>query len=182
MKPFASRSPCQQSSMFTYMYPASFMPLVTMASAVSRIICSLTLHANLFQLFQPICGVLARPSNFCACATPVPSAISSARAMTVFILNSPESREFRSAGILPAEGLAQRRHGLIPRLIFAFQRLDRGLGNAHAEFAIGLELLFVEELVGGSLVGEVGIAAPVRDGVGVHTGDRRGLQVQQDAL
>src|SRR5436190_20011168 len=158
------------------------MPLETMASAVSRIICSFTLQANLFQLFQPICGVLARPSNFCACAAPVPSAINSARVMTVFILNSPESREFQSAGILPAEGLAQRRHGLIPWLVFALQRLDGGLGNPHAELAIGLELLFVEELVGGSLIGEVGIAAPVRDGVGVHAGDRCGLQVQQDAL
>src|SRR3954463_15039680 len=37
-----------------------------MASAVSRIRRSSILQANLFQLFQPICGVLARPSAFCA--------------------------------------------------------------------------------------------------------------------
>src|SRR3954468_24423933 len=66
MKPRASRSPCQQSSMLTYWYPAAFMPVETMASAVSRIICSFTLQPNLFQLFQPSAGVLERPSNFCA--------------------------------------------------------------------------------------------------------------------
>ena len=60
---------------------------------------------ELFQLFQPICGVFARPSNFCACAAPVPSAISSARVMTVFILNSPnrvnsERREFYQPNVL----------------------------------------------------------------------------------
>src|SRR5215213_1978951 len=37
------------------------MPLVTIASAISLISFSLTLQANLFQLFQPIGGVLARP-------------------------------------------------------------------------------------------------------------------------
>ncbi len=37
------------------------MPVATIASAVSRTICSLTLQANLFQLFQPIGGVSARP-------------------------------------------------------------------------------------------------------------------------
>src|SRR5688572_13706956 len=42
------------------------MPLATIASAVSRISCSLTLQPNLFQLFQPICGVFASPSNFWA--------------------------------------------------------------------------------------------------------------------
>src|SRR5271165_289130 len=40
------------------------MPLVTMASAVSRINDSLTRPWNLFQLFQPICGVRASCSNF----------------------------------------------------------------------------------------------------------------------
>src|SRR5688572_22456852 len=44
------------------------MPLATIASAVSRINCSLTLQPNLFQLFQPICGVFASPSNFWATA------------------------------------------------------------------------------------------------------------------
>src|ERR1035438_4586596 len=37
------------------------MPVLTMASAASRIRLSLTLHANLFQLFQPIGGVRAKP-------------------------------------------------------------------------------------------------------------------------
>src|ERR1043166_8918692 len=37
------------------------MPLVTIASAISLMSFSLTLQPNLFQLFQPIGGVLARP-------------------------------------------------------------------------------------------------------------------------
>src|SRR4051794_5364560 len=43
------------------MYPASRMPDFTIASAISRIIGSLTWFRNLFQLFQPIGGVLASP-------------------------------------------------------------------------------------------------------------------------
>src|SRR3954453_13144960 len=43
------------------MYPASRMPDFTIASAISRIIGSLTWLRNLFQLFQPIGGVLASP-------------------------------------------------------------------------------------------------------------------------
>src|SRR4051794_3698757 len=37
------------------------MPEAAIASAVSRTVCSFTLQANLFQLFQPIGGVRARP-------------------------------------------------------------------------------------------------------------------------
>src|ERR1041385_2346712 len=37
------------------------MPLVTIASAISLMSFSLTLQPNLFQLFQPIGGVFARP-------------------------------------------------------------------------------------------------------------------------
>src|SRR5579872_4956875 len=37
------------------------MPLLTMPSAISRTILSLTWLRNLFQLFQPMGGVLARP-------------------------------------------------------------------------------------------------------------------------
>jgi hypothetical protein len=37
------------------------MPLETMASAISRTDLSSTLPANLFQLFQPMGGVLAKP-------------------------------------------------------------------------------------------------------------------------
>src|SRR5438309_11384238 len=61
MFPDESRLTCQQSSMLMYRYPALFMPLATIASAISLINCSLTLHPNLFQLFQPIGGVRASP-------------------------------------------------------------------------------------------------------------------------
>src|ERR1035441_6286457 len=37
------------------------MPVLTMASAISRTILSLTWLRNLFQLFQPMGGVLAMP-------------------------------------------------------------------------------------------------------------------------
>src|SRR5579885_1318045 len=42
------------------------MPEETMASAISRTILSLTWLRNLFQLFQPMGGVLARPLLFTA--------------------------------------------------------------------------------------------------------------------
>src|SRR5436305_15287299 len=58
--PLASRFTCQQSSMLTYTYPASFMPDFTMASAMPLIMSSLTLQANLFHEFQPMGGVRAR--------------------------------------------------------------------------------------------------------------------------
>src|SRR5215831_2974002 len=61
MKPFSSRLTCQQSSITTFWYPASFIPLETIASAMDLIISSLTLQPNLFQLFQPIGGVSATP-------------------------------------------------------------------------------------------------------------------------
>src|SRR6266536_673180 len=60
MLAFASRLTCQQSSMFTYTYPASFMPDFTTASAMPLIKSSLTLQANLFHEFQPMGGVSAR--------------------------------------------------------------------------------------------------------------------------
>ena len=43
---------------------------LTMASAVSLIRFSLTLQAKLFQLFHPMGGVRASPSNFWAWALP----------------------------------------------------------------------------------------------------------------
>src|SRR5438270_10781157 len=61
MFPCLSRDTCQQSSMTMYWYPASFIPLVTIASAMDLIMSSLTLQPNLFQLFQPIGGVSATP-------------------------------------------------------------------------------------------------------------------------
>src|SRR5208283_2806210 len=60
MLPCASRLTCQQSSMLTYTYPASFIPDLTIASAMSLIMSSRTLQANLFHEFQPIGGVRAR--------------------------------------------------------------------------------------------------------------------------
>src|SRR5208282_5578542 len=60
MLPLASRLTCQQSSITTYWYPASFIPDFTIASAICLIVSSLTLQANLFQLFHPIGGVAAR--------------------------------------------------------------------------------------------------------------------------
>src|SRR5882757_1548235 len=42
------------------------MPLLTTASAISRMSLSLTLHPNLFQLFHPIGGVGARDADVCA--------------------------------------------------------------------------------------------------------------------
>src|SRR5712692_1004817 len=70
MLPAASRLTCQQSSMTTYSYPASFMPLLTRASAADLTRSSLTLQAKRFQLFQPIGGVRARPfSRACAGGT-----------------------------------------------------------------------------------------------------------------
>ena len=53
-----------------------------------------------------------------------------------------------------------------------FSALDRGLRDGHAELAVSLELLFIEELVGRSLVREFGVAPPVRHRIGVHAGDR----------
>src|SRR5580704_11735898 len=60
MLALASRLTCQQSSMLTYTYPASFIPDLTTASAMLLIMSSLTLQANLFHEFQPIGGVSAR--------------------------------------------------------------------------------------------------------------------------
>src|SRR6266542_5713689 len=58
---FASRETCQQSSITTYWYPTSFIPDLTIASAMPRTNSSLTLQANLFQVFQPMGGVSAKP-------------------------------------------------------------------------------------------------------------------------
>src|SRR5579864_896933 len=69
MFPCLSRETCQQSSITTYWYPASFMPDFTIPSAMLLIRSSLTLQANLFQLFHPMGGVSARfaeGAEFCA--------------------------------------------------------------------------------------------------------------------
>src|ERR1041385_9024231 len=61
------------------------MPLVTIASAISLISFSLTLQANLFQLFQPIGGVLARPLS-CAAALDEQQTKNKRRVNRVFIM------------------------------------------------------------------------------------------------
>ena len=48
------------------MYPASRIPLATIELAVCSTKVSLMFEANVFQVFQPIGGVMARPSNFLA--------------------------------------------------------------------------------------------------------------------
>src|ERR1035437_6264050 len=62
------------------------MPLVAIASAVSRINCSLMLPANLFQLFQPIGGVRASPVNFCAWTLTPTKAASASRMAVIFFM------------------------------------------------------------------------------------------------
>src|SRR5215813_2871233 len=55
------------------------MPEATIASAVARTVSSFTLHANLFQLFQPIGGVSASPFGPLLTASCVVSARAGAR-------------------------------------------------------------------------------------------------------
>src|ERR1017187_931868 len=61
MLPLASRPLVQPSSTTMYWYPALAMPLDTMASAIPRTVASSNTSWNLFQLFQPMGGVRARP-------------------------------------------------------------------------------------------------------------------------
>lgn len=51
--PSGERFSIQQSSMLTYLYPASRRPLETIASAISRTRVSLMSHLNVFQEDQP---------------------------------------------------------------------------------------------------------------------------------
>ena len=62
--PFASRDTCQQSSIVTYWYPASRIPLAAIASATSRMSFALTSQPKWFQLFHPIGGVRASPLSW----------------------------------------------------------------------------------------------------------------------
>src|SRR6185312_974810 len=66
--PLASRGPSHVSSILMYTYPASRMPLDTIASATPRTTSSETLPANLFQLFQPMGGVRASPLSGTSCS------------------------------------------------------------------------------------------------------------------
>ena len=49
-----------------YLYPTSFIPEETITSATSFTNCSSIFIWKVFQLFHPIGGVRASPSNFCA--------------------------------------------------------------------------------------------------------------------
>src|SRR3990167_2150385 len=59
--PLLSLLTCQQSSRLIYSYPAACISLETIASVISLTICSEILQPNLFQGFQPIEGVNAKP-------------------------------------------------------------------------------------------------------------------------
>src|SRR5689334_12730350 len=85
------------------------MPLVTIASAMSLISFSLTLQANLFQLFQPIGGVLARPLS-CALALDQQQAKTKTTAISVFIVVLCE-RDVSHKGT-KEDTKAQRKNGL----------------------------------------------------------------------
>src|ERR1700677_975088 len=61
------------------------MPLATIASAVSRTRASLQLPANVFQVFQPMGGVRASPSNFSALALGEARAAQARRQDSLFI-------------------------------------------------------------------------------------------------
>ena len=102
MLPWASRLICQQSSRTTNWYPASFMPLVARASAVERTTASFNpLQAYLFQLFQPIGGVLARPlsSVYPAAGMPMAAMMTTARKKVPLLIVLLVLR-FRSRGEL----------------------------------------------------------------------------------
>src|ERR1051325_8428516 len=62
------------------------MPLVTIAFAISLISFSLTLQANLFQLFQPIGGVLARPLSWALTVKQKAKSISDMSVRDLFIV------------------------------------------------------------------------------------------------
>src|SRR6476620_9637427 len=73
------------------------MPDLTIASAMPRTSSSLTLQANLFQVFQPIGGVRARPldTSDCANETAVSSEHKAARRKeSFFIVVSSDSTQF----------------------------------------------------------------------------------------
>ena len=93
MVPLASRDTCQQSSIVTYWYPASRMPVVTIASAMPLIRLSLTSHPNLFQLFHPMGGVSASPL-FTGCAGTGPGAAMVAAELATTTAESSVTIEF----------------------------------------------------------------------------------------
>src|ERR1700726_1012943 len=128
--PLLSRPTCQQSSMTTYSYPAACIPLLTMASAASRINCSLTLQPNLFQLFHPIGGVPANMSS-AACApsrkrselqTAMSNHASRLEKLHTWILPTPYL--FRDAAILRIVGSVSISSSLFGRGILQLGRVS----------------------------------------------------------
>ena len=83
---FVSSLTAQQSSMSTYAQPWSIRPVETMASAASRMILSLTRNSQMYQLFQPICGVRAKvsPQTILNFRSALPSALA-ARNITSYV-------------------------------------------------------------------------------------------------
>src|ERR1043166_7425152 len=83
---YASLSIFRPSVVSTRSQSRARMPLVPIASAISLISFSLTLQANLFQLFQPIGGVLARPLS-CACTLIQQQAKKKTTVIIIFIIS-----------------------------------------------------------------------------------------------
>src|ERR1700722_11828702 len=73
------------------MYPASFMPEETIASAAARTSLSVTLPANRFQLFQPMGGVAANVLD-CASNAEGMTRAASSRARNALSIVSPIRR------------------------------------------------------------------------------------------
>ncbi len=90
IRPSAPRSTCQQSSMTRCLYPASRMPVSTMASAVWRIRALSTSQPNLFQVLKPMGGTGARSSAGAAAAFSVgPPLQAASKAMARTAANAP---------------------------------------------------------------------------------------------
>src|ERR1700735_3198282 len=70
------------------MYPASFIPEETMASAAARTSLSVTLPAKRFQLFQPMGGVAAKVL-VCASSVEGMSKAASSKARKALSIDSP---------------------------------------------------------------------------------------------
>src|SRR5580700_11779230 len=79
------------------MYPASFMPDETMASAAARTSSSFTLPAKRFQLFHPMGGVAARVV-VCANSVEGKSNAASSKARNRLSIVSPGRHGFPAGG------------------------------------------------------------------------------------
>src|SRR5690348_18384594 len=77
--------------MFTYLYPASRRPVLTMASAVERISPSSMLQPKRFQLFQPMGGAEIGPGAGVAAASAIVGATVSVAAMAAAVVRAAAS-------------------------------------------------------------------------------------------